>query len=278
LGALWGAFLQVLMDALELLKGMVGSYGLAIILFTVLVRVLTYPLTQKQIQSSQAMQELQPKIQALQKKLGKDKEKLSQETMQLYKEHGVNPAAGCLPMLIQMPIWIGLYRALLNMAQQGVLKEGFLWIPTLAEPNGISWITTPANWSFPNTLLYLILPIVTVISQVIVQRMITPPSSGDDGQQAMMNQMMNFMPLMFGFFALEVPSGLTLYWATSNILQIVQQAFISGWENVLPKSLLPAAINVGRPAISETDPPPPTQDNLKGKSNVRSRKRKKRKR
>lgn len=276
MGAIWGQFLQILIEILNVMKGLVGSYGLAIILFTVLVRVLTYPLTQKQLESSKAMQELQPKIQALQKKYGKDKEKLSQETMQIYKEHGVNPATGCLPMVIQMPIWIGLYRALLQMAQQGTLKEGFLWIPTLAQPNGIGWLTSPANWSFPNTLLYLILPIVTVVSQVIVQRMITPAvDGGDDGQQAMMSQMMNFMPLMFGFFALEVPSGLTLYWATSNILQIVQQYFITGWDNVLPKAMRPAAIKAGQRVV-EIDPP--DKDSQKGSENVRSRKRKKRKR
>lgn len=228
MGALWSAFVQFLINALVFLHGLVGSYGVAIIVFTLLVRLLTLPLTLKQIRSSRAMQELQPKIKEIQRKYKDDKERQTQEMMQLYREAGVNPASGCLPILIQMPIWFALYRALFIMADQGILKEGWLWIPSLAEPRNLEWLTNWANWG-PETIAYLILPILTVVTQLIVQRMIAPTmssSSADDPSAAVMNQMNTIMPLMFGFFALQVPSGLVLYWVTSNVFQIVQQYFL----------------------------------------------------
>lgn len=228
MGALWSAFVQFLINALVFLHGLVGSYGLAIIVFTLLVRLLTLPLTLKQIQSSRAMQELQPKIKEIQRKYKDDKERQTQEMMQLYREAGVNPASGCLPILIQMPIWIALYRALFIMADRGILREGWLWIPSLAEPRNLEWLTNRANWG-PETIAYLILPILTVVTQLIVQRMIAPTmssSSADDPSAAIMSQMNTIMPLMFGFFALQVPSGLVLYWVTSNIFQLVQQYFL----------------------------------------------------
>lgn len=230
---MWGAFVQVLVDALTFLEGFVGSYGLAIILFTLFVRLITLPLTLKQIRSSKAMQELQPKIKELQQKYEDDREKQSQEMMKLYREAGVNPAMGCLPLIIQMPIWFALYRALFQMADNGILREGWLFLPSLAEPRGIDWLTNSANWG-PETISYLILPILTVLTQVVVQRMLSPTmggSAGGDDDNPMagaMQQMTTIMPLMFGFFALQVPSGLALYWVTSNIFQLIQQLFLYG--------------------------------------------------
>ena len=152
--------------------------------------------------------------------------------MALYKEGGVNPLAGCLPMLVQLPIWFALYRALFDLAQKGVLNEGFLWIPTLAEPHDMSWLwplpTTPEGWS--TAAAFIVLPVLTVISQVVVQKIMSPPSS--DSQQAMMSQMMTIMPFMFGFFALQVPQGLVLYWVTSNLFSLVQQYFVNRWQGV----------------------------------------------
>lgn len=213
-----------LMEILNALSGLAG-YGVAIILLTAIIRLVTLPLTFQSLRSSKAMQELQPKLQALQKKYGKDREKLSQEQMKLYKEAGVNPLAGCLPMIIQMPVWIGLYQALRKMAIDGLLHEGFLWIPSLAEPNG--WPPPDPMWA------YLVLPVLTVVTQFVVQRMMSPSSS--DPQQSAMNQMMLMMPLMFGFFAIQVPSGLALYWVTSNLFQLVQQYFTTGWGGLLPQ-------------------------------------------
>ncbi len=246
MGALWSAFVQLLVNALVFLHGLLGSYGLAIIAFTLVVRLLTLPLTLKQIRSSKAMQELQPKIKEIQRKYKDDKERQTQEMMRLYREAGVNPASGCLPILIQMPIWIALYRALFIMADQGILREGWLWIPSLAEPRGLEWLTNRANWG-PETIGYLVLPVLTVVTQLIVQRMIAPTmstASSDDPSAAMMNQMNTIMPLMFGFFALQVPSGLVLYWVTSNIFQILQQYFLMREK----PSPAPAAVSTSAPS------------------------------
>jgi len=232
---LWNAFVNALIESLRLIGGVFGSYGIAIIVLTALVRLLTMPMTLQQLRSSKAIQELQPQLLALQKKYAKDKERLTQEQMKLYREAGVNPAAGCLPMLIQLPIWVALYAALRNLAQAGVLQEGFLWIPSLAEPSGLAWLWPPSNWEWPAMPAYLILPLLTMASQFIVQKMMSPPTPSRDPQQAAMNEMMFLMPLMFGFFAVQVPSGLTLYWVTSNIFSILQQYLVAGWGGLLPQ-------------------------------------------
>src|SRR5579884_2149209 len=128
-----------MMSALVILYHFLGSvgipsWGLTIIVFTVLVKIVFWPLTLQQIRSSRAMQALQPQLNELKKQHGKDKERLMQEQMRLYKENRVNPAAGCLPMLIQFPIWIGLYQALYLLAAQPDFASRFLWIPNLALP------------------------------------------------------------------------------------------------------------------------------------------------
>ena len=196
----------------------------------------------QQIKSSKAMQELQPKMKELQEKYKNDREKLAQEQMKLYKEHGVNPLGGCLPMLVQMPIWFALYRSLLQLSREGLLNQGFLWIPSLAGPvsdynQGLSsWLfpfvngAPPIGWA--HAIAYLILPVLLVVSQLYMQQMMTPQTS--DPQQASMQSVMKFMPLMFGYFALIVPSGLTLYWFTSNLLAMAQQYFTK--TNIGPSS------------------------------------------
>ena len=234
---IWQAFVDIIAGALTTFAHLIAglgipySFGFAIILFTLLIKLITLPLTFQQLRASKAMQELQPQLQELQKKYKGDREKLSQAQMQMYKEAGVNPLGGCLPTLIQLPVWFALYRALFNLANQGGLSEGFFWIPSLAEPRNLSWLwPLPPSVGWATAIAFMVLPILTVISQIIVQRMMTPPSA--DTQQASMNQMMMFMPLMFGFFALQVPQGLALYWVTSNIFSLIQQYFVTGWGGV----------------------------------------------
>ncbi len=209
--------------------GVPYSFGFAIILFTLLIKLITLPLNLQQLKASKAMQELQPKLQQLQKKYGKNKEKLAQEQMKLYREAGVNPLSGCLPTLIQFPIWIGLYQSLYRLAQRGELKEGFFFIPSLAEPTGLDWLWPPANWQWPDVAIYLVLPVLVLVTQVVTQKMMSPPSTSKDPQQEMMNQMMLFFPLMLFFFALQVPSGLALYWVTMNIFTMIQQYAFMKW-------------------------------------------------
>jgi YidC/Oxa1 family membrane protein insertase len=216
------------------------SWGFAIILFTLIVKIVTLPLSLQQVRSMKATQELQPELQKLQKKYAKDKEKLAQAQMELYREHGVNPLGGCLPMLIQFPILIGLYQALYKLASTGeIVGQRFLWIPDLAFPNrevGLKWVWPSApefiGWA---AVLYLILPVLTVASQIAMQRMTTSRTASKDPQQAAMQQTMLIMPFMFGFITLQVPAGLTLYWVTSNIFSMIQQYFITGWGSFLPR-------------------------------------------
>ncbi len=240
LGDIWvNGVVGSLADALMFLTSLLGgNYGLSIILFTVAVKVILLPLTIKQVQSSRAMMVIQPQLQALQKKYGKDREKLMQEQMRLYKEHKVNPAAGCLPLVIQMPIWFGLYQALFRLAHTDFApaQQSFLWIANLARPEGMPWI----------------LAILTGITQWVTQRMMTPKST--DPQQQTMNQMMQFMPIMFVFFAFSVPAGLVLYWVASNLFTFVTQYFITGWGSLsMPSSIsLSSLLGIKQEALAST--------------------------
>jgi YidC/Oxa1 family membrane protein insertase len=222
----------------------IESWGLTIIVFTLAIKIIFWPLTTQQIKASRAMQQMQPQLNELKKLYGKDKEKMMQEQMRLYKENSINPAAGCLPMLIQLPIWAGLYQGLRILAgpQYHQLTGGFLWIHSLANPEG-----------FPYALAIL-----TAASQFVVQRMLQTQSS--DPQQQQMQQMMQFMPLMYLFFALSVPAGLVLYWVASNVFTMIQQGFYTGWGGLWPGGGLfgaaPApAVSTGRPRGA---PPAPT--------------------
>lgn len=251
---MWAQFVGLIENILTQMHGALGSWGIAIILFTIMIKAFTWPLTSKQLKSSKAMQELQPKIKELQEKYKDDKEKLAQEQMKLFQETGVNPAMGCLPMLIQLPIFFALYQAILNLANNGFFEEGFLFLPTLACPGGtIDVCPTTQGVAWPlevgnllETWPYLILPIFTVITQFAVSKLMTPTvpstSTNDDGEkksedptQAMMKQMTTFMPLMIGFFALQFPAGLALYWATNNVLTYVQYWVLKQQENNAPK-------------------------------------------
>ncbi|GKV43527.1 hypothetical protein SLEP1_g50808 [Rubroshorea leprosula] len=239
--------LKVLKDGLSTLH-VPYAYGFAIILLTVLVKAATFPLTKKQVESAMAMRSLQPQIKAIQQRYAGDQERIQLETARLYKLAGINPLAGCLPTLATIPVWIGLYRALSNVANEGLLTEGFFWIPSLSGPttiaakqngSGISWLFPFVDWQPPlgwsDTLAYLVLPVLLVISQYISIRIMQSSQSNDanmKGSQALTN----FLPLMIGYFALSVPSGLSLYWFTNNILSTAQQVWLQklgGAKNLL---------------------------------------------
>ncbi len=248
MSALWDSLVVMpIVEALVFLNKVLSgmsvpySYGFAIILLTIIIKLLTLPLSLKQLQSMKATQELQPRLKEIQKKYKNDKEKLTQAQMELYKEAGVNPLGGCLPMLVQFPILIGFYSAIYKAASLGHLTNAqFFWIPDLAfPPRGVGF-----SWVLPNSdkfigwgpaIGYLVLPILLVVSQYVMQKMTVLPGSDQDSGQQMMNQMNLFMPILFGFFALQVPTGLDLYWVTSNILGIIQQYFTTGWGALFPE-------------------------------------------
>lgn len=289
--ALWSRFVNFIAVALVFFDktlaslGVPYAFGFAIILFTVLVRGATFPLNLQQIKSSKAMQALQPKLKELQEKHKGDREKLASEQMRLYKEHGVNPLGGCLPMLVQMPIWIALYRALINLSTEGLLSEGFFWIPSLAGPvstwgGGIDWLWPfPPSIGWPNALAYLVMPVLLVVSQLFMQNQMTPPSS--DPQQQQVQSIMKFMPLMFGYFALIVPSGLTLYWFTSNILGVAQHYFTKTQFDTKPNTTetsVASSSPVPASASTSTSVSAATSEGDKKEKNAKSKRKSRRKR
>ena len=243
----WNQYVNFLEWALDdVLAQSLGSAGLAVILFTIVIKTLLVPLTVQSLRSSKAMQELQPKIKELQKKHGKDRQRLSQETMRLYSENHVNPMAGCLPMLLQIPIFFGLYKAIdsLSNGKTAPWNQDFLWLNGLGEADP-----------------YKILPIMAGLFQFVQTKMMRPVNQGKitDPQQAMMNTMMNFMPLMVIVFGWTFASGAVIYWATQSVFSVIQQWFITGWGSMkdwvpgLPD--LPEHRRLGyRPPRPVTDP------------------------
>ncbi|MCR5559888.1 MAG: YidC/Oxa1 family membrane protein insertase [Schwartzia sp.] len=178
----------------------IESYGLAIIILTIVIKMVMYPLTVKQIKSMKAMQELQPEMKRLQQTYQGDPARLQAELSKLYQEKGVSPLSGCLPMLVQMPILMAIYYALRDTTYQGG-NPAFLWMPTLSEPDP-----------------YYILPILSMATTFLVQQQTT----GDNNNQQM-KMMMYIMPLFIGWMSTNFAAGLVLYWVTMNIVQIGQQ-------------------------------------------------------
>lgn len=213
---IWNQYVHLLVTVLNGLATLFSNAGLAIIAFTIIVKTLMLPLTVQQIRSSKAMQELQPKIKELQKKHGSDRQRLSQETMALYQRHRVNPMAGCLPMVIQIPIFFGLYNAIMTLSTSGdgLWTQPFMWLPSLAHPDPLH-----------------ILPLVAAAFQFVQTQMMRPANQpkSTDPQQAMMNSMMNIMPLTVIIFGWSFAAGPVLYWATQSIYSVLQQWFITGW-------------------------------------------------
>ncbi|XP_072976003.1 inner membrane protein PPF-1, chloroplastic isoform X1 [Typha angustifolia] len=241
----WFGFISEAMEVvLKVLKDGLTSvhvpyaYGFAIILLTVGVKIATLPLTKKQVESTLAMQNLQPKIKAIQERYKGNQERIQLETARLYKQAGVNPLAGCFPTLATIPVWIGLYQALSNVANEGLLTEGFFWIPSLGGPTtiaarqsgaGISWLIPfvdghpPLGWS--DTIAYLVLPVLLVVSQYVSMEIMKPPQSDDPSAKNSL-LVLKFLPFMIGYFSLSVPSGLSIYWFTNNLLSTAQQIWL----------------------------------------------------
>ena len=201
-----------------------GSYGVAIILLTLLVRILFWPLTHKSTEkmreNSEKMQVVQPRIKALQEKYKNNPVKLREETMKVYQEHGFNPMGmmgGCLPMFVQLPVFIALFTVLRNAIE--LRYAGFLWIADLSAPENLLAGRVP----FVGALN--ILPIVMAASMVWQQKLSSPATAATPEQQQQQKMMMIMMPVMMLVFFYGMPSGLVLYWTTSNLLMIAQTGF-----------------------------------------------------
>jgi YidC/Oxa1 family membrane protein insertase len=250
---MWEAFISVFINVLLFIYQVIGNFGVAIILFTLLIRLVTHPLTVQQLKGASAMQNLQQdkRYIEMQAKYKGDKEKLAQEQMKLYQEMGISPFASCLPTLIQFPIIIGLYQAVIQSLGSSPIEllklTNFVWTDYLKIGNLI-----PLNSQFlwmdlgqPERLNLGFLPfgipvlaIIVVITTYLQSRLMSPPTTGDGGgQAAMMGNMMNvYMPLLMGYLAWSLASGLALYFLVSNVIGILQYALLGkvNWKNVIP--------------------------------------------
>jgi YidC/Oxa1 family membrane protein insertase len=209
---------------LRFLHRFTGNYGLAIILVTLLQKVVFHPLTVKSLRSMQAMQALQPKIAAVQERYKNNPQRKQQEMMDLYKKHGVNPMGGCLPMLLQIPIFIALYNALSNSVE--MWRARFLWVRDLSQPDALFTIDVWGLKDYPFNLLAILMGITMFIQQK------QAPVAGDPRQAKLM---LYLMPTIFTFMFWTFPSGLVLYWLVNNILQIGQQYWLERQGKLKPR-------------------------------------------
>lgn len=216
-----------------------GAYGIAIIIFTLLVRAITLPFysqQQKAMKKQQALMQSE-EWKAIQKKYAKDRERLAQEQMKMYQKAGVNPLGGCLPALIPWPIMIGLYQSIMTVmgAQPEQLmelsKHLYSFMPALAAAIPVQSDFLGMNLARTPEGIGYVIPALVLISTWVQQKMMVMPST--DPQSAQMNQsMMIMMPLFIGYISLSFPVGLSLYWIVFNIVGIVQQYFTTGWGNL----------------------------------------------
>lgn len=209
---MWSGLVSGVQNVINILYGFTStlgfpSYALAIIIFTIFLKLILYPLTVKQMTSMKGMQEIQPKMQALQKKYKNDKEKLNKAIMELYQEHNVNPVAGCLPMIIQMPILIALFQALRGFDFVHEAHAGFFWIESLSSPDP-----------------YYILPVLVGLATFFQSKLTTPQGGAAQPNTQMM---LYFMPIFIGWISMKFPAGLALYWVVFNTLGAVQQLLIN---------------------------------------------------
>ena len=234
------------------------DFGFAVVAVTILIRLLLYPLFVTQIRNQRAMQELAPAMADLKAKYGTDKQRLTQEQMKLYKERNYNPAMGCLPILLQMPLLLAMYSAFQFFVNtpppDGVTLGNAIWqfLPNPIGPgqtldltaHWLPWLSNGLGHPDP---LY-ILPVLAGVSQLISSVMFQPsiPPKNVDPQQKMMQSMQYYFPLITVFIAKDLPAGLGLYWVTTTLFGIVQQYFVTGWGR-LPR-FLPFLRNIPSPA------------------------------
>ena len=269
--------IQPMINGLVLLYSWTFSnFGLAILAFTILVRLAMVPLTVKQSRQIKAMSQLQPLMKEIQQRHKDDRQKASQETMRLYKERGVNPL-GCLgPMFIQFPIWIGLYQAILQTVPSnpeslvGLSRHLYDWLPQVHSVIPLDSRFLWMDLALPDPSPF-VMPVLVGASMFVMQKMTTMPTA--DERQASTNRMMLWMmPAMFGFFTLNFPSGLALYWVVSNIVGVAIQGFVTGWGPIVnptvnlyrrltgretpedePAAAAAAAVSAPVPAVEESN-------------------------
>ena len=251
----------------------VPSFGIAIMIFTVIVRLILFPLSVTSLRSSRRMQLLSPRLKELQKQHKGDRQAMAQAQMELYKQHGVNPLMGCLPQLAQLPVLFALYWAIIGVTNDedmlATLEMAFLWIPDLATPD--VWLPPGVDLPFK---LPGVLALTAGATQWVVQRMMMNRMATDP-QQQMIQNVMQFMPIMIVFFAMQFPAGLALYWVVSNIFSIGQQWIIMRDKSLNVAPSAPAAATAGNASTngepSQDPADPPAADQTKQAEQPRSK-------
>lgn len=266
MSALWNGLLDLLGTTLSFFFDLVPSLGISIILLTILISLLLFPLTLKQTRSMRAMSEIQPEVKAIQAKHKDDREKLYAELQALYKERGVNPASGCLPLILQMPIWFALFRVLQSpmkyVPEDGALSEAltsgdtrFLGMDLLVQPNEA--LSDGVATFLPYVILILVVMATGYYQQA--QTMARSKASGQQQGPQQMQTIMKIFPVVFAFISFQLPAGLVLYFAVSQMFRIGQQAAILRIDGHPPTAAeieARAERRTGEPAADDVTPRP----------------------
>ena len=211
---MWQYLINIIVSSLEFFYDItvtigIPSYALAILLLTVVIKLLLYPLSYKQMYSMKKMQEIQPQVKEIQDKYKKNPEKANQAVIEIYKKNKVNPMAGCLPLIVQMPILLALFRAL-QAFEYKELGSSFLWVPSLTNPDP-----------------YMVIPIIVAIATYFQSKLTSTGNDSNPKAAQTQKMMLYFMPLMIGWMSMRFPAGLGLYWIYFSILGTVQQLYIN---------------------------------------------------
>ena len=218
----FGGITKVLLVVMGFFHSIVRSWGVSIILLSIFLNIILFPLTMKSFKSIQKMQELHPQMEKLKKENKDNPQKLNKEVMELYKKYKINPLSGCLPMLLQMPIFFALYQALMKSIE--LRGTSFLWVNDLSSPD---FIKLPFTLPMLGNKLH-ILPLIMVAAMVIQQKISTKTmgSAITEEQKQQQKMMLIMMPIMFGLIFYNMPSGLVLYWIINTVLTVVEQSAV----------------------------------------------------
>lgn len=235
------------------------TWGVSIFLFTAGVRSLLLPLSIQQTKSSEYIKALKPYQDDIKEKFKDNKDMLNRATAKLFEDANANPFAGCLVSLIQLPILLGLYRSVTGLAKDGQLQEPFLWIPSLEGPvnaannyRGMQWLTDGWIDGVPSlgweaTAAFCVMPVVLVLGQKLTMDVLTPPEDPEEDTSGQTREekdtadrtkfILKFLPLLIGYFSLQVPAGLTIYWFTSNLFTLGQSVVVRGYYKANPPNI-----------------------------------------
>lgn len=265
------AFLEIIHSVLVGVGVNSNAWGISIIALTLSIKLLTFPLTKKQLESTQKMQALQPSLKEVQAKYQSNPEVMNQKIAELYQTNNVNPLDGCIPSLVQIPVFIGLYRAVLDLATDNVLDEPFLWLSSLEGPTYGTDPTKGSAWLFDNwvngapslgwdeTVSFLVLPVFLVLSQFASMELMTPKEQKD--QQP---SFLKVLPLMIGYFSLNVPSALCVYWVTNNIVTTASSLIIRNSLKMEPAAVVASEATAAAPANPNVFTPPTIREKPAG--------------